>query len=572
MLGVLRIFFGSAGTNQWIVLGCLLAAGLAEGIGLAGVLPVLSLAFGETGATSSPINAIVLGAFEAVGLPARFEVLLVIVVAGIVVKSLLIILAMRYVGYAVADVATNLRTKLINSLLDVQWGYFTRLPVGRIANAVSLEATRCGEAYSLAALMVSYLLQSMIYVTLAFLVSWQLALISLSIGSVIALALNVFVRISRRAGRRQTKRTMELVSHLSDALIGIKPLKAMSRHEHFTDLFDAKIDSLRTALRRQTISKQVVRNLQEPMLVIFLAIGFYLVMTQWTLQIAELIVMALLLERTVSAIGKVQQQLQKAVIVESAYWAVHTLIEEAAAEREPSSGTKRPTLTRSCALDDVSLSFGENAVLSGASMEIPANCLTVITGASGVGKTTITDLILGLHRPDRGHILIDGVPLDEIDIKAWRGMVGYVAQELTLFHDTILANVVLGDPSITQAQAETALKAAGAWQFVAELPDGVLTTVGERGTKLSGGQRQRIAIARALVNNPKMLILDEVTSAIEPATELEICKNISSLTDKLTILAITHRPVWVNAADRVYHLDSEGVTLSPAYNVHDQAV
>ena len=138
MLGVLRKFFGSAGTSQWIVLGYLLLAGLAEGVGLAGVLPLLRLAFSDTGATGSPINAFVLGAFDTVDLSARFEVPLVIVVTGIIVRSPLIILAMRYVGYPVADVATNLRTNLIRSLLDVQWNYFTRQPVGRFANAVSL--------------------------------------------------------------------------------------------------------------------------------------------------------------------------------------------------------------------------------------------------------------------------------------------------------------------------------------------------------------------------------------------------------------------------------------------------
>ncbi len=171
MLGVLRIFFGNAGTGQWTVLGCLLLAGLAEGIGLAGLLPLLTVAFGDPGSDSAPINTIVFSAFDAIGLPARFEVLLVVVVVGIIVKAILIILAMKTVGYAVADVATKLRTKLINSLLAVQWSYFTRQPVGRIANAVSLEATRCGEAYLLAALVVSSLIQSVIYLTLAFFVS-----------------------------------------------------------------------------------------------------------------------------------------------------------------------------------------------------------------------------------------------------------------------------------------------------------------------------------------------------------------------------------------------------------------
>src|SRR5690606_8181824 len=133
-----------------------------------------------------------------------------------------------------------------------------------------------------------------------------------------------------------------------------------------------------------------------------------------------------------------------------------------------------------------------------------AGQLTVITGASGAGKTTLTDLLLGLYLPDRGEVLIDGVPLAEIDLQCWRSMVGYVPQELILFHDTVLANITLGDPTISEERAEAALRAAGAWGFVSSLPRGLHTIVGERGTRLSGGQRQRVALARALVHDPKL--------------------------------------------------------------------
>jgi ATP-binding cassette subfamily C protein len=209
----------------------------------------------------------------------------------------------------------------------------------------------------------------------------------------------------------------------------------------------------------------------------------------------------------------------------------------------------------------VSFGFGHRLVLDDVSMTIPADRLTVLMGPSGIGKTTLVDLLLGLYAPHRGRILVDGTPLTELDLRAWRGMIGYVPQEIILFHDTVFANLALGDPAITAERAKSALETAGAWPFVASLPKGLMTTVGERGLQLSGGQRQRIALARALLFEPKLLVLDEVTSALDPGTEAEICANVRALDGRLTIIAITHRPAWVDVADQLYELAPEGLRL-----------
>ncbi len=563
MVGILRIFFGSKSTNQWVVLVCLILAGLAEGIGLASLLPLLTTAGAESAEDPSPVSEAVTGALAFLGLPADLEILMAVVMVGLLLKSGLVILAMRYVGYAVAAVATGLRSELIDRLLRARWSYFTHQPVGRIANAISLDATRSGQAYLLAAQVVSTLIQCVVYGVVAFLVSWKLALLSIAIGGVIAYLLNALVRKAKRAGRRQTRRTEELVFQLNDALVGIKPLKAMARHAHFGHLFTSKIAALKRALERQVFAKELLRNLQEPLIAIVLCVGFYMAVRVWAIPMAELIVMGLLLHRMVATMGKVQQRLQQAVIVESAYWSVRKLIKEAADEEEPALGRIAPTLDKSCALDRVSFGFNGKAIMQDLSIEVPANKITVIMGPSGIGKTTVTDLLLGLYQPQQGNVLLDGVSLAEIDIEAWRAMVGYVPQELVLFHDSVFANVTLGDPMFGPEAAKAALQAADAWDFVAALPDGLDATVGERGMKLSGGQRQRIALARALVHRPRLLILDEVTSALDPKTEQEICRNIQSLSGQLTILVITHRPAWLSIADRVYEFGSEGLLAQP---------
>jgi ATP-binding cassette subfamily C protein len=468
---------------------------------------------------------------------------------------------MRHVGYAAAEVATQLRTRLIDSLLQVRWSYFTRQPVGRIANAVSFEATRSAQAYVFAVQFLAGAIQCLAYLAVALLLSWKLAVIAFGIGSLIALVLSSMVRKARKAGRRQTNRTKELVTYLSDALIGIKPLKAMSRQSHFATLFQRKTSELRQALRRQVISRQIMQNLQEPLLTVCMAVSFYLVVKIWALPISELLVMGLVLQRTVSRINKMQRLFQDAAIVESAYWSIHNLVAESEQEKEVMHGTVQPTLARGCSMRDISFAFGSKPVLQGISIDIPANQVTVIMGTSGVGKTTLTDLLLGLYRPDQGEILIDGVPLEQIDLQAWRAMIGYVPQELILFHDTILANITLGDESLGAEQVQAALEAAGAWDFVSALPEGLMSEAGERGIKLSGGERQRIALARALVHKPALLILDEVTSALDPETEAAICRNIRDLSGSLTILSITHRPAWIATADQVFELGPDQYSL-----------
>jgi ATP-binding cassette, subfamily C, bacterial len=156
---------------------------------------------------------------------------------------------------------------------------------------------------------------------------------------------------------------------------------------------------------------------------------------------------------------------------------------------------------------------------------------------------------------------VDGEPLDDIELAAWRRTIGYVPQDNLLLHDTVLANITLGEQSVTEADVAWALQGAGAAEFVAGFPEGLNTVVGERGARLSGGQRQRIMIARALAHRPALLVLDEATSALDSGSEAEICDTLAGLKGQLTILAVTHQSALREIGDVVYYVANGTVSV-----------
>lgn len=561
MRKLLRIFFTAPGTRPWLLVLALLAATLAEGLGFATLMPLIGVAADTEAQDGSPLNRAVRSALAWLGLPLEVGPLLILVVAILVLRSALRLVATVYVGNAMATVTTGIRRRLIEHLLAVRWRFLVHQPLGRIANVASGEAMRAGRAFTLVAELLALAIQSAVMGVIAILVSWKIALAAAVIGSLITAALAIFVRGSRVAGRKQAFRTKDLLVYLSDTLGNLKPVRAMAREAAFARLFETRIRRLHKTIRRQVLNREGLNNLQDMLLAIALGSGFWVAWSIWKVPVAELVVVGIVLYRSVSSIGKLQKAYQTAVEMEASWYHAEELIAQAAADPEPNPGRRPARFERAVALEAVSFAHGSHRVLERASLVVPAGSLTVLTGPSGAGKTTVVDLILGLHRPDSGRITIDGVDLAEIDLLSWRRMIGYVPQETVLFHDTIRANLTLGDDSLDEATLEAALRTAEAWDFVAALPDGLETVVGERGARLSGGQRQRIALARALLASPKLLVLDEVTSALDPTTAQEITRNIRRLADRTTVLAVTHRPELLEVADRIWHV--EGGTVVP---------
>jgi len=533
----------------------LILAGLAEGIGVVTLLPLLEIGVAGAGSEPSALSLMLAELLEAVGLAPTVPVLLALIVVGMSLKAAFLWLAMKQVGITVARIATDLRLMLIRALLRARWSYFSSRPVGHFANAVSNEAHRAAGAYREMCGVIAGSVQVLIYACIALLISWQVALLALLAGFAVLFLLRWLVAFGRDAGGRQTVLMKSLVGRLTDALHGIKPIKAMAREDDLRPLLERETRELNQAAERQVVASESLRALQEPILVLFLAAGLFVAITVGDEPFAIVMVMAFLFYRLVTYMNQIQKQYQTMAICESAFWSLHG--EAAAAEAESEVGGTRAVgpLETGIELKKIDFSYGGTPVLRNASLRIRPGEFVALIGSSGAGKTTLADLLIALYWPDRGNIYVDGIPLRELDLTAWRRRIGYVPQEMFLFHDTIFRNVTLGDDTVPREVVEEALIAAGAWDFVEALPEGLDTTVGERGSRLSGGQRQRLSLARALVGQPDLLILDEVTASLDPGTEAEICRTLRTLRGRVAILSISHQAAMREAADSVYLLE-----------------
>lgn len=548
-----------------VMLFALLLAGLLEGIGFSMLLPLLDLVVNKQPAShtvahhamnsGSNLERMLAGLFSALNITPTIGILLLIFIGTIVLKSVLMFVAKKQVGYTVARVATDLRLALLHALIATRWMYYLNQPIGTLTNSMATEAGRASKAYLNAILMAAEFFQVVVYTILAFLVSFKATLIAMVAGSVIIFILKRFIRKARRAGIKQTDLLKSLLAFMTDRLQSIKPLKAMAREDLADFVLRKKTAGLNRALQKQVLNKELRRAFQEPLAMVFLSIGLYVMLEKLHMPLSSMLVLAFLISRLLSRLNKLQERYQLVAIFESAFWSMRDTIEEIERHKEPLLGDKVPSLQDGIFLKNISFSYDDKEVLKDVSLEIPAGKITTIVGPSGAGKTTIIDLVTGLIRPQKGEVWIDNLPLVQIDLIAWRRMIGYVPQDFLLLNDTVLTNVTLGDQDLSDADVIDALKAAGAWDFVQALPSGLKTTVGEHGGKLSGGQRQRIAIARALVNKPRLLILDEATTGLDPKTEKAICNTLKNLRGRLTILTVSHQPALLEIADMAYRVE-----------------
>lgn len=530
-------------------------AGAVESVGAVGMLPLLGGLF-DKGA-DSPLQAEIHNFFLAAGVAPTLGNMLLVICGTMTFKAALTFLAYQQVGYVEAEVTTRLRSQLLDKLLRAKWSYFTSQPTGRLSFGLSMEATQAGIALRCFCQVVSQLVQAMSYLFAGLFISWRIMLAGLALGGIFFALFRGLIDYVRKAGSRQADALNAMSAFFTDALAGAKPLKVMAAEERFLDCIRAQAERFKIAARQQVKGTAMLITIQEPLLTMMLACGLYWSHQELGADKALLLTLAFFFHRLISRLLATQQNYQQYAGQEAMLLSLLAKIAEVDDQAQVVNTGVHVTLRDCIAFDNVHFAYGENEVLRGLTLRVPFGAITALSGPSGSGKTTITDLVAGLARPTAGLVSVDGVPMQTLDLKAWREQIGYVPQEVFLFNDTIRNNILIGR-EFSDEEIWRALDLAGARGFVAENPHGLDAMPGEHGRAMSGGQRQRLMIARAVIANPRLLIMDEATSGLDQETAEEILATVGRLKRNMAVLLVSHQECVCRMADSIYDLGEPG--------------
>ncbi|OCQ88981.1 peptidase C39 [Nostoc sp. MBR 210] len=458
----------------------------------------------------------------------------------------------------------GLGSQIIDHLLRLPLRYFERRPVGELSTRIN-ELENIRQFLTGTALTVGLdALFSVVYIVVMLFYSWQLTLVGLgTIPIFVVITLIASPTISKQL-RNKAERNSETQSYLVEVMSGIQTVKAQnielrsrfSWQERYARYVGAGFKTVVTS----TLANSTSNFLNKLSSLLVLWVGAYLVL-QGELTLGELIAFRIISGYVTSPILRLAQLWQNfqetALSLERLSDIVDTP-EEGEADR---GNIPLPAIEGAVKFDNVSFRFNPNGPLqlTNINLEFTTGQFIGIVGQSGSGKSTMMKLLLRLYDVESGRILIDGYDIAKVELYSLRRQIGVVPQETLLFDGTVQENIALTNPEATTEEIIEAARVACAHEFIMGLPNGYNTRVGERGAGLSGGQRQRIAIARSVLQRPKLLVLDEATSALDYPTERQVCLNLAKAFQGSTVFFITHRLNTVSHADTIVVMDASRV-------------
>jgi ATP-binding cassette, subfamily B, bacterial MsbA len=544
-------------------------ASLLDGFTLVILIPLLKHLFGTAGQLrtgSTRLEAFMDRLVEplvAGATPAQAAARLVVVLAaGLLLKNALSYAASQISVRAQEGLVRDLRARLFTHLLSLDLGFFQRTRAGQLISAMITEVDQTKTVIT--ASLLSFF-QNLIVVatTLVILsqISLRLTLLTLAFVPFLVLGLQTLVRRLRRHAQARAEERGEITSTVAERLGAIRLIRSYGEEERESSRFRGQAERY----RKRVIRTQRFSSLTSPLTEVFS--GLLVILIIWagtkpglvglaTPLAPEAIIVFLMAALKLTSPLKTIASFPAAIAVTlaSAERVFEFLDQPATEVDRPGEGAAR--FEREIVFDRVSFRYGDgDLVLSDVSFRLPRGKVVALVGPSGAGKTTAADLLPRFHDPSSGQIVMDGVPLTQLSRRSIRAQMGVVSQDTVLLNDTVRANIAYGSPGATGEQVEAAAQAANAAGFIADLPQGYDSMLGERGTRLSGGQRQRIAIARALLRDPPILILDEATSALDTESERLVQQAIDRLMQQRTVLVIAHRLATVREADEIVVLD-----------------
>jgi ATP-binding cassette subfamily B protein len=566
----------------WRCLLVLLLNLVVMGLSLA-VLTVMGLNFDLIGHTLNPGHAQAPRWFLGLHPPADWSPLKVLIVVNAVLGGLALLRAIfRFAaalsqGHLIQVILSDLRKKIYDKLQRLSFRFFDANDTGTLINRGTSDASAIPTFIDFAIVQVVILLISL-GVNLTYMINIQpvLTLICLITTPLLGVASIIYSRKVRPAYEENRKLFDKVVLRLSENIQGQHVVKGFALEQHEIGRFAKANDDLRRQQRwlfkRSSVYSATVNFLTQLNLVLVLLAGGYIVIRDSGnpdgMTVGELVVFAGLLQQIstqVASISNIANTLQVSLTAARRVQEVLTMPMDVRNRPNPVR-LARPT--GRMRFENVTFGYKpDEPILHEINLEVePGRCIAIL-GATGSGKSTLLSQIPRFYDPTSGRITLDGHDLRDVELNDLRRSIGLVFQESFLFSNTVAFNIAFGNPSATPEQIEQAARIASAHSFIMDLPRGYDTVIGEYGSSLSGGQRQRLAIARAVLPNPSILILDDATAAIDPETEHEIHQAMDQAMSGRTIFMVAHRLSTLRRADQIIVLDQGRIVQT---GTHDQ--
>jgi len=535
------------------------AASIAESFSFGLLIPFAQEALGQA-PQGSPQGMLMNTLYSIAGLAGNDNRVLFL---GLVILAFVLAKAALMLAYGVLSewikehTVHGLRKALLERLLRLDYAAYSSRGPGDYYNVFAADTWRAADGLKSFFVLISQIATASVFVVLLLILSWKLVLLS---GAVFGFASLIVRMISLRAdaqGVRAERASSRLAERMFGVLSGMRTVRFFSQEDHERTLLLAEATKLRRAFLRLTTLGAIVHPILEAIYLPFLISLIYF-SGMLGLQLPALMTFIILMYRLMPHIRGVQQE---RVALAATAGSIRKITETLRAIETPPA-VQKPALgafSREIVFDNVSFGYArgerETFAVRNVSFAIARRRTIALVGASGSGKSTLVNLLLGLYAPTEGEIRVDGTSIGDIDIASLRRQIGFAGQDAQLFPGTIAQNIAYGRPDASRAEIEQVARRCDVMEFAERFPLGLDTPISREGLDLSGGQRQRIALARALLIEPELLILDEATNALDNLTESTIQRMLAEIARTKTVLIVAHRMNTIRHADWIVALD-----------------
>jgi subfamily B ATP-binding cassette protein MsbA len=543
------------------IIGLSVFAAVLEGVGLSFLVPIIELAQGNAAREEmSGVGQTFFDIYEFVGVPLTLESVVLGVGFVMVVRYTSSFLVSWLRAALQTDYVRHLKTEGLEHALDAEVAYYDEKGSDEVLNAIVTQANQAGTVIERVVKLVEQSAMSLVYLAVALYIAPVMTVLTAVLLGVLVVLMRSVVESGYEIGDRVAEANERIHESAQAGTQAIRDVKVFGMREELFEKFVRAVDDHYRASVKTARNAAAMDNLYQLLTALTVFGLIYFALELASLSVASLGIFLFAIFRLAPRVSTLNNTTYDIASKLPHLVRTQVFIDELATQEEPDGGAESPASVREVAFEDVTFAYGDEPVLRSVSFGVERGEFVAFVGPSGAGKSTVVSLLTRLYRPDEGQVTANGTPIDQFDLREWRERVSMVRQQPSIFNETVRYNVTVGNRDASEREIREACEIAQVTEFLDDLPEGLDTMLGDDGVRLSGGQRQRIAVARALLKDADVLVLDEATSDLDTSLEADIQARLERAEGNRILIVIAHRLSTVQNADRIYAMEDGRIT------------